>query len=514
MFLLYQGVTPLGVDGGAQNGYFTFNVNNVTYHVPTFSETRTAPLSAGGGGTVDTIVPSTGISVDATDPANPIVSTTTTLSSAGGFESLVSSAVNPTFTLKGLSFGSGITLSSTGTAVTITNSDRGSDVSLSSAGGTETLVNDGVGPTLATKGITAGTGIALSSTASALTIINSDPGSDVSLSSAGGTESLVNDGIGPALFTKGVTAGTGIALSSTASALTIINSDKGSDVTLSSAGGTETLVNDGVGPALATKGITAGTGIALSSTASALTVTNSAPDQTVTLTPSNGLTSGGAYPALTIGHNNTTTNGFTGLTSYTTGDILYASAANTLSKLAAGTNGYVLTMGASVPAWSALSAGGSVAAPFVQFGQQTAEGATLYWQFMPSGYTNCNKPFDIYWQARYVYGNPSLNTTTGAMTIGFMGTSAVSGGTFSIQFGHTPMTDGGAWVGLGSAVSYDGSTNDFSTIREYDKGVGTADQTVTIPANSIAVIKVVNSLTMAGSGYIVTNVRGHYVFSL
>jgi len=50
-------------------------------------------------------------------------------------------------------------------------------------------------------------------------------------------------------------------------------------------------------------------------------------------------------------------NGGTSFTTYTTGDILYASATNTLSKLAAGTNGYVLTLASGVPTWAA--AGGS-----------------------------------------------------------------------------------------------------------------------------------------------------------
>ena len=51
------------------------------------------------------------------------------------------------------------------------------------------------------------------------------------------------------------------------------------------------------------------------------------------------------------------TYGGTGQTAYTTGDILYASASNTLSKLAAGTNGYVLTLAAGVPTWAAASTG-------------------------------------------------------------------------------------------------------------------------------------------------------------
>ena len=45
--------------------------------------------------------------------------------------------------------------------------------------------------------------------------------------------------------------------------------------------------------------------------------------------------------------------GGTGLTSYTTGDIIYASATNTLSKLAAGTNGHILTLSSGIPTWAA-----------------------------------------------------------------------------------------------------------------------------------------------------------------
>lgn len=100
---------------------------------------------------------------------------------------------------------------------------------------------------------------------------------EASLTSAGGTESLVNDGVGPTLATKGLTAGTGISLSSTGTDITITNTAVASSVTLSDAGTTthESLVNDGVGPTLATKGLKAGTGISLSSTATDITITGS-----------------------------------------------------------------------------------------------------------------------------------------------------------------------------------------------------------------------------------------------
>lgn len=54
-----------------------------------------------------------------------------------------------------------------------------------------------------------------------------------------------------------------------------------------------------------------------------------------------------------------TTRGGTGLNSYTTGDVIYSSASNTLSKLPIGSTGQVLTVSGGIPAWSA--AGGSTA---------------------------------------------------------------------------------------------------------------------------------------------------------
>jgi hypothetical protein len=58
----------------------------------------------------------------------------------------------------------------------------------------------------------------------------------------------------------------------------------------------------------------------------------------------------------------TVAQGGTGITSYTTGDILYASATNVLSKLPVGANGRVLTVAAGLPSWapSATTAGGGI----------------------------------------------------------------------------------------------------------------------------------------------------------
>lgn len=67
------------------------------------------------------------------------------------------------------------------------------------------------------------------------------------------------------------------------------------------------------------------------------------------------------------------TQGGTGISTYATGDILYASAANVLSKLAAGTNGNVLTLAAGIPSWALPSA----LASFQIFTSGTAQTYTL-----------------------------------------------------------------------------------------------------------------------------------------
>jgi hypothetical protein len=56
----------------------------------------------------------------------------------------------------------------------------------------------------------------------------------------------------------------------------------------------------------------------------------------------------GTWSGTTIG----TTKGGTGLTSYSSGDILYASATDTLAKLAKGSNGQILTLASGLPSWA------------------------------------------------------------------------------------------------------------------------------------------------------------------
>jgi hypothetical protein len=167
------------------------------------------------------------------------------------------------------------------TTFQLTTTPTAGHVLTSDASGNGTWQANGNG-TVTSVELSAGTGISLAGTnpitsSGTITVTNSAPDQTVVLN-----------------------AGTGIGVTGTYPNFTISNTDPTTGVTLASAGGTETLVNDGTGPSLATKGITAGTGISLSSTATDLTVTNAAPDQIVALTAGSGINVTGTYPNFTI----------------------------------------------------------------------------------------------------------------------------------------------------------------------------------------------------------------------
>lgn len=73
-------------------------------------------------------------------------------------------------------------------------------------------------------GLTAGTGISVTGTYPNFTVTNTAPNQTVTLNDAGTAthESLVNDGTGPVLATKGLSSGKGITLTSSATNITIV----------------------------------------------------------------------------------------------------------------------------------------------------------------------------------------------------------------------------------------------------------------------------------------------------
>jgi len=94
-----------------------------------------------------------------------------------------------------------------------------------------------------------------------------------------------------------------------------------------------------------------GTTNRISVTADAIDIASTYVGQT-SITTLGTLTSG-TWNATAIAYNY----GGTGQTSYAKGDIVYASAANTLSKLTAGTDGQVLQLVSGAPAWADIDGG-------------------------------------------------------------------------------------------------------------------------------------------------------------
>ncbi len=86
-----------------------------------------------------------------------------------------------------------------------------------------------------------------------------------------------------------------------------------------------------------------------------------------------------SLPSSQISGSVTAANGGTGQSSYSVGDILYASSTTGLSRLPAGTNGQVLTVASGLPSWASASGGlpastGTAAAPGYAFNGNTNTG--------------------------------------------------------------------------------------------------------------------------------------------
>jgi hypothetical protein len=244
------------------------------------------------------------------------------------------------------------------------------------------------------------------------------------------------------------------------------------------------VVNNGCADAITVKNAS-GTGIAVPAGKTMWVYNNgtNVVDVTNHLTT---LTLGTALPA---------TSGGTGLSTYTTGDVIYASGTNTLSKLAAGANGAVLTLAAGVPAWTttgavtSFSAGTTGLTPSAGTGGAVTLAGTLAVANGGTGQTS-------YTDGQLLIGNSSGNTLSkatltagsnititnsgGGITIAASspGTGTVtsvnaSGGTTGLSFSGGPITTSGTLTMAGTLIVANGGTG-ATTLTGVLKGNGTS----------------------------------------
>jgi len=261
---------------------------------------------------------------------------------------LIGNTTGNTLTKATLTPGTGITISNGAGSITInaTNTGTVTSVSVVSANGfAGTVATSTTTPaiTLTTTitGILKGNGTAISAAVS---------GTDYAPATSG-TSILYGNGAGG--FSS-VTIGTGVSfVGGTLSAT-------GSGGTVTAVTGTAPIASSGgTTPAISISQATTSTNGYLSSTdwntfnnkgSGTVTSVNASVPSFLSIS-GNPITTSGTLAIAYSGTALPAVNGGTGQNTYATGDILYASATNTLSKLTVGTTGYTLTVASGVPIW-------------------------------------------------------------------------------------------------------------------------------------------------------------------
>jgi hypothetical protein len=236
-----------------------------------------------------------------------------------------------------------LTLSYSGTALPVANGGTGQTTYTDG----QLLIGNTSGNTLTKSTLTAGSNITITNGNGSITIASTSSGGVTSFTAGttgftpntattgavtlGGTLNVANGGTGQTSYTDGQL----LIGNSTGNTLTKSTLTAGSGITITNGNGSITIASTGGGSGTVTS-------VGLSAPA-LFTVTNSPVTSSGTLTLSY---SGTALPVA---------NGGTGITSYTAGDLLYASATATISKLAIGTSNYVLTSSGTAPQYVAQS---------------------------------------------------------------------------------------------------------------------------------------------------------------
>lgn len=191
------------------------------------------------------------------------------------------------------------------------------------------------------------------------------------------------------------------------------------------------LIGNTTGNTLAKATLTAGTGITVTNGSGSITI-DAVNNGTVTSVDVSGgttglTTSGGPVTSsgtVTIAGTLITSNGGTGLSSYTAGDLVYYSAGTALTNLAIGSSTHILTSTGSAPQWTdpaTIAVADATNADNVAVAA-TSVNATFYPTFVDA--TTGDNAIEVDTDLTY---NPSTNTLTVPTLVA---TSGISGGTF------------------------------------------------------------------------------------
>lgn len=215
--------------------------------------------------------------------ANPLP---ITLSSSGVGFSLLNSTTNPSFSTKSLAVSTGLSIASTSDLITLTNSSPGSSISVSNVGAGSSLIVSNSNPSFTFKSLSASTGININDVANNLQIVNSSPATIISVADATTGISLIGSSTNPNFTFKTLVAGTDITIGDVANQLTI-SSTAGSSVNLSNGGSNLSLVaTTSVNPNLKTKSFSSGTGITINDVSNNLEIVNASPLSNLSITSS------------------------------------------------------------------------------------------------------------------------------------------------------------------------------------------------------------------------------------
>lgn len=150
----------------------------------------------------------------------------------------------------------------------------------------------------------------------------------------------------------------------------------------------------------------------------------------------------------------------------TTGDILYASSANTLTRLGIGATNSVLTVAGGVPTWAASAGGLSLIST-----QTATSGTTVSFSSIPSGFTHLMAVGSV----ASTGANQIMTLTINGLGAGYTGrvvydngTNIVSGGTGTASWASTSNM-GSATQGFGFNYNFPNYSN--TTLQKYYNGV-------------------------------------------